>query len=125
MRQNAGAPKAPTATNEDSGASGRFSGRNPVLVGAAEACTTARGGYGSRVDAGLLPGEELVEQGLRDLAVGTESPEALLVSIGAPRLAALGIEVCFCVDAQAQVDCRRVRPEKENSILDGYTALVR
>ena len=36
-----------------------------------------------------LPGGDLVEQGLRDLAAGRESVGALLVSIGAPRLALL------------------------------------
>ena len=39
-----------------------------------------------------LPGEELVEAGLADLG-GVESAEALLVSIGASRLAALGLDV--------------------------------
>ncbi|HEY7207057.1 MAG TPA: hypothetical protein VH416_02355 [Gaiellaceae bacterium] len=43
--------------------------------------------------AGPLPGEELVERGLRDLAAGIDSREAFLVSIGATRLRALGIEV--------------------------------
>jgi hypothetical protein len=42
---------------------------------------------------GTLPGEELVEQGSRDLKQGLESPEALLVSIGAPRLRRLGIDL--------------------------------
>jgi hypothetical protein len=40
-----------------------------------------------------LPGEELVRTGVRDLERGTESLEALLVSIGAPRLAQAGIPV--------------------------------
>lgn len=40
-----------------------------------------------------LPGAELVIAGLRDLGAGVESAEALLVSIGAPRLAALGLDV--------------------------------
>jgi hypothetical protein len=40
-----------------------------------------------------LPGAELVERGLRDLADGLESIEALLVAIGAPRLRGLGIPV--------------------------------
>lgn len=40
-----------------------------------------------------LPGAELVERGLADLEAGTASAEALLVSIGAPRLRSLGIEV--------------------------------
>jgi hypothetical protein len=40
-----------------------------------------------------LPGEELVAIGLGDLARGVVSEEALLVSLAAPRLAALGVEV--------------------------------
>ena len=40
-----------------------------------------------------LPGHELVLKGLDDLAIGVESDEALLVSIGAPRLLRAGIEV--------------------------------
>jgi hypothetical protein len=38
-----------------------------------------------------LPGAELVEQGLADLKARRETEAALLVSIGAPRLAQLGI----------------------------------
>jgi hypothetical protein len=37
-----------------------------------------------------LPGSDLVETGLADLARGVESVESLLVSIGAPRLSRLG-----------------------------------
>ena len=40
-----------------------------------------------------LPGHELVLTGIDDLAHGVESQEALLVSIGAPRLRQAGIEV--------------------------------
>jgi hypothetical protein len=40
-----------------------------------------------------LPGEELIERGLRDLEAGVESLEALLISIGAPRLGAAGIRI--------------------------------
>ncbi len=40
-----------------------------------------------------LPGADLVRDGLRDLASGVESVEALLVSIGAPRLHQLGLDV--------------------------------
>jgi hypothetical protein len=36
------------------------------------------------------PGADLVERGLADLAAGVVSDEALLVSIAAPRLVALG-----------------------------------
>jgi hypothetical protein len=40
-----------------------------------------------------LPGEELVEQGLADLDATRETEAALLVSIGATRLAAAGCPV--------------------------------
>ncbi len=40
-----------------------------------------------------LPGQELVVQGVADLASGTESMPALLVAIGAPRLTRLGLTI--------------------------------
>jgi hypothetical protein len=40
-----------------------------------------------------IPGAEIVAKGVADLARGVESVESLLVSIGAPRLAQLGIEL--------------------------------
>ena len=40
-----------------------------------------------------IPGGDLVEAGLRDLAAGVESPEAMLVASFAPRLERLGIVV--------------------------------
>jgi hypothetical protein len=40
-----------------------------------------------------LPGADLVVRGLEDLDAGVVSAEALLVSIGAPRLRMLGIDV--------------------------------
>jgi hypothetical protein len=43
--------------------------------------------------ADVLPGEELIAAGLRDLAAGRATVEALLVAVGAPRLRALGIDV--------------------------------
>jgi len=39
-----------------------------------------------------LPGAELVAKGLADLARGEETVESLLVSIGGPKLRALGFE---------------------------------
>jgi hypothetical protein len=41
----------------------------------------------------LLPGEDLVTQGLADLAKGILSESALLVLVAGPRLRGLGIEV--------------------------------
>jgi hypothetical protein len=40
-----------------------------------------------------LPGADLVEAGLLDLAAGTITQAALLVSIGAPHLRLLGVDV--------------------------------
>lgn len=40
-----------------------------------------------------LPGAEVVVAGLRDLEAGTPSIEALLVSIGAPRLRRQGVAI--------------------------------
>lgn len=40
-----------------------------------------------------LPGADLVEAGIRDLARGIESVPALLVLVGAPRLRSLGLAV--------------------------------
>jgi len=45
-----------------------------------------------------LPGAELVEKGLADLAQGAETVESLLVSIGAPRLRSLGFLVASPFD---------------------------
>jgi len=45
-----------------------------------------------QVQAGL-PGSELVEQGLEDLAAGLETEAALSVEIAAPRLRSLGIGI--------------------------------
>jgi hypothetical protein len=40
-----------------------------------------------------LPGEDLIRQGLADLAAGRETAAALLVAIGADRLRAAGVRV--------------------------------
>ena len=41
----------------------------------------------------LLPGQELIEAGVQDLLGGRETIPALIVSIGEPRLRALGIKL--------------------------------
>jgi hypothetical protein len=40
-----------------------------------------------------LPGQELVDAGVADLKEGRETVEALLVSVGARRLRAVGVDV--------------------------------
>jgi hypothetical protein len=42
---------------------------------------------------GVLPGDDLIEAGVQDLADGRETIAALLVAIGAPRLKRLGIDL--------------------------------
>ena len=41
----------------------------------------------------VLPGDDFVADGIRDLEHGVESEAALLVSIGAPRLSRLGLVI--------------------------------
>jgi len=41
----------------------------------------------------VLPGEDLIEAGVRDLQAGRETIAALLVAIGSPRLRRLGVEL--------------------------------
>ena len=45
------------------------------------------------MDPRALPGDDLIRAGLDDLAKGIESPQALLVAIGAPRLRRMGVLV--------------------------------
>jgi len=49
-----------------------------------------------------LPGAELVERGIEDLAAGRETEEALLVEIAAPRLRSLGVSL----EARADGSCQ-------------------
>ena len=42
---------------------------------------------------GRLPGQDLLERGIRDLEREVETAESLLVSIGAPRLRRLGLTI--------------------------------
>jgi len=55
--------------------------------------TISRDSYTAPVDLTALPRGDLVQRGLDDLARGAESVEALLVSIGAPRLRRIGLPV--------------------------------
>ena len=72
-----------------------------------------------------LPGADLVEAGLADLAAGAETIPALLVSIGAPRLRDLG----FSVDAPWSHPERRLYDLLSRSDADAahsrYNALIR
>jgi len=72
-----------------------------------------------------LPGEELIQRGLEDLAAGVESVEALLVSIGAPRLARLGLSVENPFPSPEHRLYELLAAEDSDSAHSRYNALVR
>lgn len=74
---------------------------------------------------GDLPGHDLIEQGLDDLAAGVETAAALLVSIGAPRLGQLGLPVANPIPASEHrlyALLSRTDPDAAHS---RYNALIR
>ena len=72
-----------------------------------------------------LPGHELVLKGLRDLANGLESDEALLVSIGAPRLRRSGFDVASPLASPEHRLYDRLAAHDAGSAHARYNALVR
>ena len=72
-----------------------------------------------------LPGHELVLRGIDDLAHGVESQEALLVSIGAPRLRQAGIEVPKPFASPEHRLYDRLAAEDSDGAHSRYNALVR
>ena len=72
-----------------------------------------------------LPGGDLVAKGLDDLGEGTESMEALLVSIGAPRLEHLGIDVPAPLDDPEHRLYRMLAAGDPDSAHGRYNALIR
>jgi hypothetical protein len=72
-----------------------------------------------------LPGEELVRKGLSDLEHGRESIEALLVSIGAPRLEWLGFRLPPAFPAPEHRLYALLAAEDPDSAHSRYNALVR
>ena len=72
-----------------------------------------------------LPGADLVEAGFKDLAGGIESEAALLVSIGAPRLARLGKDVSRALpDAEHRL-YQLLAKHDSDSAHSRYNALIR
>lgn len=72
-----------------------------------------------------LPGAELVEQGLIDLGRGAETREALLVSIAAPRLEALGLLIEQPIPNPERRLYASLAAEDSDSAHSRYNALIR
>ena len=72
-----------------------------------------------------LPGADLVERGVADLKARRETTEALLVSIGAPRLRSLGYDLPPSFDSPEHRLYLRLAEEKGNAAHSAYNALIR
>ena len=72
-----------------------------------------------------LPGARLVRKGVSDLDAGRESAEALLVSIGAPRLRSVGIELSMPIASPEHKLYALLANEKGDAAHSAYNALIR
>ena len=72
-----------------------------------------------------LPGEDLIAKGTDDLERGVETVEALLVSIGAPRLRRLGFVVERPIPSPEHRLYARLCTDETDSAHSRYNALVR
>lgn len=72
-----------------------------------------------------LPGADLVEKGLRDLEDARCTDEALLVSIAAPRLRALGISVTSPLDEPEMALYHSLVRRFDDGAHARYNALIR
>ena len=72
-----------------------------------------------------LPGADLVERGLADLARGVESADALLVSIGAPRLRRLGFTIDAAFPSPEHRLYELLAAQDSDSAHARYNALIR
>jgi hypothetical protein len=76
-------------------------------------------------DLEMLPGADLVWRGISDLDAGSESAEALLVSIGAPRLRSVGIEMSSPIARPEHKLYLLLAREKGNAAHSAYNTLIR
>ena len=72
-----------------------------------------------------MPAADLIERGLQDLNRGLESAEALLVSIGAPRLTKLGVAVDHPIPDAERKLYERLANDDQDSAHSRYNALIR
>lgn len=72
-----------------------------------------------------LPGADIVEAGLRDLAAGIDSIPALLTAIGAPRLRRLGFDVPRDIDSPERRLYAALQETAGDAAHSQYNALIR
>ena len=72
-----------------------------------------------------LPGSDLIDRGLSDLREGIVSVEALLVSVGAPRLRALGIAIGQAIGNPERQLYDLLAASDSDSAHSRYNALIR
>jgi hypothetical protein len=72
-----------------------------------------------------LPAADLVARGLSDLAREIESPESLLVSIGAPRLRRIGLDVTVAFPSPERRLYELLARSDSDSAHSRYNALLR
>jgi hypothetical protein len=72
-----------------------------------------------------LPGQDLIETGLADLSRGVVSIEALLVSIGAPRLRHIGFEISRPIASPENKLYDLLAESGSDSAHSRYNALIR
>ncbi len=72
-----------------------------------------------------LPGRDLIEAGIDDLARRVESVPALLVSIGAPRLRRLGFAIDRPIASPERRLYERLHAENPDAAHSRFNALVR
>lgn len=71
------------------------------------------------------PGEDLIEKGIADLSRGEETIEALLVSIGVPRLSRVGLALPSPIPSPEKRLYERLAREEPDSAHSRYNALIR
>jgi hypothetical protein len=72
-----------------------------------------------------LPGEDLIERGIADLERSADSIEALLVSIGAPRLRRIGFEIPRTIASPETTLYERLAESDQDSAHSRYNTLIR
>ncbi|MEP7147970.1 MAG: hypothetical protein ABI857_03730 [Acidobacteriota bacterium] len=74
----------------------------------------------------MRPGQDIIEEGIRDLAVGSETIPSLLVSIGAERLRRAGVSIPHATivspEHRLYSTLRDINPDASHS---RYNALIR